>query len=55
MAQQALLAAQSSIEALNQMQQQASALHFQYLQGQETAQKSIQQLIEQQQALAALA
>ncbi len=50
---QALASAQASIDALNQIQQQTAALHLQFLQGQDYAQRSIQALIEQQQALGA--
>jgi acyl transferase domain-containing protein/acyl carrier protein/NAD(P)-dependent dehydrogenase (short-subunit alcohol dehydrogenase family) len=50
---QALSAAQASIDALTQLQQQTAALHLQFLQGQEAAQRSVQSLVEQQQALSA--
>ncbi len=40
-----------SIIALQKMQEQTARLHQQYLEGQETAQKSIQSLLEQQQRL----
>ena len=46
-----LQATQESILALQKMQQQTARLHQQYLEGQETAQKSIQSLLEQQQRL----
>lgn len=42
---------QQSILALQKMQEQTARLHQQYLGGQETAQKSIQSLLEQQQRL----
>jgi malonyl CoA-acyl carrier protein transacylase len=42
---------QQSILALQKMQEQTARLHQQYLEGQETAQKSIQSLLEQQQRL----
>ncbi len=48
---QLLQATQESILALQKMQQQTARLHQQYLEGQETAQKSIQSLLEQQQRL----
>ena len=48
---QALSAAQSSIDALTRLQEQTAALHLQFLQGQESAQRSVQALVEQQQAL----
>ena len=48
---QALAAAQSSIDALTRLQEQTAALHLQFLQGQESAQRSVQALVEQQQAL----
>jgi len=50
---QALAAAQAGIDALTRLQEQAAALHLQFLQGQEAAQRSVQALIEQQQALSA--
>lgn len=46
-----LQATQESILALQKMQEQTARLHQQYLAGQETAQKSIQSLLEQQQRL----
>ena len=46
-----LQATQQSILALQKMQEQTARLHQQYLQGQETAQQSIQSLLEQQQRL----
>ncbi len=49
----ALAAAQAGIDALTRLQEQAAQLHLQFLQGQETAQRSVQALIEQQQALSA--
>ncbi|OGS01343.1 MAG: hypothetical protein A2V88_17765 [Elusimicrobia bacterium RBG_16_66_12] len=48
---QALSAAQSSIDALTRLQEQTAQLHLQFLQGQESAQRSVQALVEQQQAL----
>jgi acyl transferase domain-containing protein/acyl carrier protein/NAD(P)-dependent dehydrogenase (short-subunit alcohol dehydrogenase family) len=42
---------QQSILALQKMQEQTAQLHKQYLQGQQTSQQSIQQLIQQQQAM----
>ncbi len=50
---QALSAAQASIDALTKLQEQTAALHLQFLQGQESAQRSVQALVEQQQALSA--
>ncbi|NNN05017.1 MAG: acyltransferase domain-containing protein, partial [Elusimicrobia bacterium] len=50
---QALAAAQAGIDALTRLQEQAAQLHLQFLQGQEAAQRSVQALIEQQQALGA--
>ncbi|MDX6770971.1 MAG: beta-ketoacyl synthase N-terminal-like domain-containing protein [Elusimicrobiota bacterium] len=50
---QALAAAQSSIEALNRLQEQTAALHLQFLQSQEASQRHIQTLVEQQQAVVA--
>ncbi|MEK7390392.1 MAG: SDR family oxidoreductase [Elusimicrobiota bacterium] len=49
----ALSAAQSSIDAMTKLQEQTAALHLQFLQGQEAAQKSIQALVERQQSLSA--
>ena len=46
-----LQATQQSILALQKMQEQTARLHQQYLEGQETAQKTIQSLLEQQQRL----
>ena len=48
-----LQATQQSILALQKMQEQTAKLHQQYLEGQETAQRSIQQLIQQQQQILA--
>ncbi|MBI2787769.1 MAG: SDR family NAD(P)-dependent oxidoreductase [Elusimicrobia bacterium] len=48
---QALSAAQASIDALTRLQEQTAALHLQFLQGQDSAQRSVQALVEQQQAL----
>ncbi len=48
---QALQATQQSILALQQMQQQTAQLHQQYLQGQEQAQRTLHQLVEQQMRL----
>lgn len=48
-----LQATQQSILALQKMQEQTARLHQQYLEGQETAQKSIQSLLEQQQRIMA--
>ena len=42
---------QSSLLALQQMQEQTARLHAQYLQGQETATRAFQQLVEQQERL----
>jgi malonyl CoA-acyl carrier protein transacylase/acyl carrier protein/NAD(P)-dependent dehydrogenase (short-subunit alcohol dehydrogenase family) len=50
----ALRTTQQSILALQKMQEQTANLHRQYLQGQETAQRTIQQLLEQQQRLLGL-
>jgi acyl transferase domain-containing protein/NAD(P)-dependent dehydrogenase (short-subunit alcohol dehydrogenase family) len=52
--QDALRATQESILALQKMQEQTAKLHQQYLQGQETAQLTISQLLLQQQALLGL-
>ncbi len=49
--QDALRATQESILALQKMQEQTARLHQQYLQGQETAQQTIAQLLLQQQTL----
>ena len=51
---QTLRAAQSSIDVLTRLQEQTAALHLQFLQGQESAQRSVQALVEQQQALYSL-
>jgi acyl transferase domain-containing protein/NADP-dependent 3-hydroxy acid dehydrogenase YdfG len=48
---QALSAAQASIDAMTKLQEQTAALHLQFLQGQDSAQRSVQALVEQQQAL----
>jgi acyl transferase domain-containing protein/NAD(P)-dependent dehydrogenase (short-subunit alcohol dehydrogenase family) len=48
---QALAATQQSILALQKMQEQTAQLHAQYLHGQEMAQRTIHQLMEQQMAL----
>jgi acyl transferase domain-containing protein/NAD(P)-dependent dehydrogenase (short-subunit alcohol dehydrogenase family) len=50
---QALSAAQASIDALTRLQEQTAQLHLQFLQGQESAQRSVQALVEQQHALTA--
>jgi len=47
----ALQATQQSILALQQMQQQTAQLHQQYLQGQEQAQRTLHQLVQQQMQL----
>jgi malonyl CoA-acyl carrier protein transacylase len=47
----ALYATQQSILTLQKMQEQTANLHRQYLEGQETAQRTIQQLLEQQQRM----
>ncbi len=52
--QDALRATQESILALQKMQEQTAKLHQQYLLGQETAQQTIAQLLQQQQALLGL-
>ena len=52
--QDALRATQESMLALQKMQEQTAKLHQQYLQGQETAQLTISQLLLQQQALLGL-
>ena len=52
--QSALRTTQESILALQKMQEQTAKLHQQYLQGQETAQQTIAQLLLQQQALLGL-
>ncbi|MEE9552064.1 MAG: acyltransferase domain-containing protein, partial [Gammaproteobacteria bacterium] len=48
---EALHATQQSILTLQKMQEQTAKLHRQYLEGQETAQRTIQQLLEQQQRM----
>ena len=48
---QALTATQQSLTALQRMQEQAAALHRQFLESQEAAQRTLQALVEQQQAL----
>jgi len=48
---EALYATQQSILTLQKMQEQTANLHRQYLEGQETAQRTIQQLLEQQQRM----
>ncbi|MEK7233025.1 MAG: SDR family NAD(P)-dependent oxidoreductase [Elusimicrobiota bacterium] len=50
---QALSAAQAGIDALTRLQEQTAALHLQFLQGQDSAQRCVQALVEQQQALCA--
>ena len=52
---QALQATQSSVLALQNMAQQTAQLHQQYLEGQETAQRTIERLVYQQQQLFASA
>ena len=52
---QALQATQQSILALQKMQEQTALLHQQYLQGQEAAQRTLHQLMEQQMMLLASA
>ena len=52
--QDALRATQESIIALQKIQEQTAKLHQQYLLGQETAQQTIAQLLQQQQALLGL-
>ena len=52
--QDALRATQESILALQKMQEQTAKLHQQYLLGQETAQQTIMQLLQQQQALSGM-
>jgi len=47
----ALLLTQKSLTALQQMQEQTAALHKQFLESQEAAQRTLQVLVEQQQAL----
>ncbi len=48
---QALLMTQQSLAALQRMQEQTAALHKQFLESQETAQRTLQSLVEQQQTL----
>ena len=48
---QALLMTQQSLAALQKMQEQTAALHKQFLDSQETAQRTLQALVEQQQTL----
>ncbi|HEX4609971.1 MAG TPA: acyltransferase domain-containing protein, partial [Urbifossiella sp.] len=48
---QALQATQQSLTALQRMQEQAAALHRQFLESQEAAQRTLQALVEQQQSL----
>ncbi|QDU22137.1 type I polyketide synthase [Urbifossiella limnaea] len=48
---QALSATQQSLAALQRMQEQAASLHRQFLESQEAAQRTLQALVEQQQAL----
>jgi acyl transferase domain-containing protein/NADP-dependent 3-hydroxy acid dehydrogenase YdfG len=48
---QALLTTQQSLVALQRMQEQAAQLHRQFLESQEAAQRTLQTLVEQQQAL----
>jgi acyl transferase domain-containing protein/acyl carrier protein len=48
---QALLMTQQSLAALQRMQEQTAALHKQFLESQEAAQRTLQSLVEQQQAL----
>ncbi len=50
---QALSAAQASIDALTRLQEQTAQLHLQFLHGQEAAQRSVQALVESQHALTA--
>ncbi|MFI5363300.1 MAG: SDR family NAD(P)-dependent oxidoreductase, partial [Elusimicrobiota bacterium] len=50
---QALSAAQASIDALTRLQEQTAQLHLQFLQGQEISQRTVQTLIERQHALTA--
>ena len=47
----ALRMTQENMAALQKMQEQTAALHQQFLQGQETAQRTLQSLVEQQQRL----
>jgi acyl transferase domain-containing protein/acyl carrier protein len=48
---QALLITQQSLAALQRMQEQTAALHKQFLESQESAQRTLHALVEQQQAL----
>src|SRR5262249_39607813 len=48
---QALLMTQQSLAALQGMQEQTAALHKQFLESQEAAQRTLQALVEQQQSL----
>ena len=48
---QALLMTQQSLAALQRMQEQTAALHKQFLESQEAAQRTLHALVEQQQAL----
>ncbi|HSQ56684.1 MAG TPA: acyltransferase domain-containing protein, partial [Gemmata sp.] len=48
---QALLMTQQSLAALQRMQEQTAALHKQFLDSQEAAQRTLQSLVEQQQSL----
>jgi acyl transferase domain-containing protein/NAD(P)-dependent dehydrogenase (short-subunit alcohol dehydrogenase family) len=50
---QALLITQQNLAAIQRMQEQTAALHKQFLESQETAQRTLQTLIEQQQQLLA--
>ncbi|MDE2491110.1 MAG: acyltransferase domain-containing protein, partial [Elusimicrobia bacterium] len=50
---EALAAAQAGIEALSRLQEETARLHLQFLQGQEASQRTVQALIERQQALTA--
>ena len=47
---QALLMTQQSLTALQRMQEQTAALHKQFLESQESAQRTLHALVEQQQA-----
>ncbi|HEY1186520.1 MAG TPA: beta-ketoacyl synthase N-terminal-like domain-containing protein, partial [Gemmata sp.] len=48
---QALMMTQQSLAALQRMQEQTAALHKQFLESQETAQRTLQTLVDQQQTL----
>jgi acyl transferase domain-containing protein/NAD(P)-dependent dehydrogenase (short-subunit alcohol dehydrogenase family) len=50
---QALLVTQQSLAALQRMQEQTAALHKQFLESQETAQRTLHALVQQQQSLLA--